>query len=1287
VLPLASSIDRSPAAASDPPAGPRFALDPSWGNHGTASWNLGVGPSPCTTLEHSLLDDGGDLSVSTCGGDIIVDRSTASGQSDTTYGSNGRARVEGPIAYPKAQVSGARVLVTHRAGALLIDPSGRANAWTVPPDFASDHYFYTAAIGAGGRTTLAYRSKSTDTVTLVRLTAAAEIDEAFGEHGMIVRRLQRRLSAYVDTPEPSGFIDIAPDGKLTLVEQRAGTVLTVERIDGDGKPDPTFGTGGVAEIDLGFIATAGLSWVRAPDGRVLFAATSFGPSNRRLFGVLTGDGRPDARIGSGTGLIRDGHAGASPRAFFTDDGTMVLGGASHYSAVVTRIDTNGIVTSATVAIGGEEGSMIGLDAAQRPVFVVTDPKPYNFAISEQPSPTLRVIRLTRELALDRSFGSNGQVLIDRVFPSWRPGTVLADGRVRLFVDGLTQLDAMGHDDTTYTDNNPTADLIQGTHDGLESAHFDNQERLVLIGTTGFKSTRRVYATRFTVDGRRDATFGTNGQADITAAIPLWVLQHYTGTKIVGFDGADRVYLMAGAQNTTDVTVRPDTSQLVRLTASGDLDATFTPTWLGSGGTAIVRTYDDGRTLVLWPGNDIGTPTTLTRLLADGAKDMSYGTIELSPGQSSLVAVLPGSNDQLTSCDRTKCRRLDGTGQPAREFGDSGVVTLSDLDDRLADGRVIGALINGRGDLVVQVGNSVLRLDADGKLDPTFGTGGIVELPDLGRTVDEDVSWNQFELDGDGVIFTGRIKPANGMSLRPRAEFATRITERGVIDENFGEGGTVALGVGYFTETWWLRSFGDGVLQRDDFVLRAIDSRGRVTVVTSPGGSPTIGSEHFAFFTSAQAAADGFDYPSQDMRVDVYAAVDAPIDPPTTSTAPETTTAATTTTTPATTTSTTTSTTTPPTTIPATTTSTTAPPIQPVAPGYVPVGPARLLDTRPRERTADGEQEGIGLRPAGTVTVLPVRGRVGLDKEAASVALTVTAPDSAGEGFVTVYPCDHPRPLASNLNTAAAATVANAVLTSLAADGSVCLYNSVATHLVVDVNGSAAAGSALVGVAPSRLLDTRDGDGALDGLGTASVRVRGRTGVGNSSAVVLNVTTTGASHDGFLTVYPCGSTRPSTSNLNVRAGITSANMVIVDVGADGAICVYSSVSVHVVVDLDGVVSRTVNGASPPRRLLDSRIPTSTRPAGPTVTRVHLEPATSTAGTTAAILNVTMVEPSADGYLTIYPCDRLRPLTSNVNAAQGEIVPNLVLAAFDQNRDVCIYNSTPTDLVIDLIGTIG
>ena len=87
-------------------------------------------------------------------------------------------------------------------------------------------------------------------------------------------------------------------------------------------------------------------------------------------------------------------------------------------------------------------------------------------------------------------------------------------------------------------------------------------------------------------------------------------------------------------------------------------------------------------------------------------------------------------------------------------------------------------------------------------------------------------------------------------------------------------------------------------------------------------------------------------------------------------------------------------------------------------------------------------------------------------------LNVTVDAAREDGFVTVFPCDAPRPNASNLNYVAGITIPNAVVTRVGTGGTVCLYTFGATHLIVDVAGVFSPGSFNPLAAPQRVLDSR-----------------------------------------------------------------------------------------------------------------------------------------------------------------------------------------------------------------------
>jgi hypothetical protein len=256
---------------------------------------------------------------------------------------------------------------------------------------------------------------------------------------------------------------------------------------------------------------------------------------------------------------------------------------------------------------------------------------------------------------------------------------------------------------------------------------------------------------------------------------------------------------------------------------------------------------------------------------------------------------------------------------------------------------------------------------------------------------------------------------------------------------------------------------------------------------------------------------------------------------------------------------------------------------PSASGYQPLTPARVLDTRAGQSTADGQALGAGPVNAGATLTLKVAGRGGVPADGGAAVLNVTATGAAGSGFVTVYPCDSPQPLASSLNFRSSTSVANTVVTNLSATGTVCLFvgGSGPVDLVTDVVGVFPAGSGYHPLTPARVLDTRPGESTVDGkqLGagasapgsTLALPVAGRGGVpATATSVVLNVTVDGASGSGFVTVHPCDGPLPLASNLNFVAGASAANGSVVPLAADGTVCLFvgGSSPVHLIVDVGG-----------------------------------------------------------------------------------------------------------------------
>ena len=387
-------------------------------------------------------------------------------------------------------------------------------------------------------------------------------------------------------------------------------------------------------------------------------------------------------------------------------------------------------------------------------------------------------------------------------------------------------------------------------------------------------------------------------------------------------------------------------------------------------------------------------------------------------------------------------------------------------------------------------------------------------------------------------------------------------------------------------------------------------------------------------------------------------------------------------------------------------------VVPTAPGatadgdVVSLTPARLLDTRAPNSTVDGSGSGGGPATAGSITEVQVAGRGGVPVDAMAAVLNVTVVAPAADAFATVFPCGQSVPTASNVNYRAGVDIANAVIVQLGDGGKACIYTFAATHLLADVNGYAPAGGSIGTLLPARLLDTRapnstvDGSGSGGGPATAGsiteVQVAGRGGVpADAVAAVLNVTVVGAAADAFATVFPCGQSVPTASNVNYRAGVDIANAVIVQLGDGGKACIYTFAATHLLADVSGSIPVGATlGTLVPARLLDTRAPNSTvdgagSGGGPvaagSVTEVQVAGRGGVpADAVAAVLNVTVVGPAADAFATVFPCDQSVPTASNVNYRAGVDIANAVVVKLDPAGKACIFTFAATHLLADVNG---
>jgi hypothetical protein len=326
---------------------------------------------------------------------------------------------------------------------------------------------------------------------------------------------------------------------------------------------------------------------------------------------------------------------------------------------------------------------------------------------------------------------------------------------------------------------------------------------------------------------------------------------------------------------------------------------------------------------------------------------------------------------------------------------------------------------------------------------------------------------------------------------------------------------------------------------------------------------------------------------------------------------------------------------------------------------------------------------------------------------AAVVMNVTVTDTTAASYLTVFPSQVPRPNASNLNWTAGVTVPNLVEVPVGPGGGVTFFNAAGSvDVIADVEGWVGMANApanpdglYVPVTPTRVLDTRDG------TGTGGVKqpiasgqmIQVSVASAGQEAVVLNLTATNPTAATYLTVWPDGATRPGVSNLNVAAGQTIANRVMVEVASNGMVDIYNAAgSVNVIADLNGSFT---DGSLPtpgsvfqgiePTRIVDSRNGTGGPAAtlGPGASRVITVAGANGIPTSAlaVVANLTVTNTTAASYLTAWPDLTTRPTASDLNWLAGETVPNLVVVKLSSDGNLEVFNAAgSTDVILDVVG---
>jgi uncharacterized delta-60 repeat protein len=391
----------------------------------------------------------------------------------------------------------------------------------------------------------------------------------------------------------------------------------------------------------------------------------------------------------------------------------------------------------------------------------------------------------------------------------RPAKPRAARSFRPRLEGLetrTLLSA-GDLDPTFGNAGKVLTGFQGSYDDSANAVVRQSDgKYVVAGVSGTETNRLVALARYNPDGSLDTAFGTGGKVLTSVGAPSVTVL----SPLVQPDG--RVVVAGGAG--PDVAASPQTGFLLaRYNLDGDLDTTFgtgglVHTDFPGGGIDVARAVfvePDGKLVAVGASYSTQflapTPIALARYNADGSLDPSFGTgglrqlPDLPRGgayaavqQSDGKILVAGSVPEGAATDAANdigVVRLNADGSVDTTFGTQGLARASlttgnqEVGSTITlqpDGRVVvaGATVsNNARDL------AVVRFTASGQLDPSFGSGGAVRTDFAGGSDDAAAVTVQAD---------GRIVVSVGQGL-------VRYNPDGSLDAGFGTGGKVPVSSG------------------------------------------------------------------------------------------------------------------------------------------------------------------------------------------------------------------------------------------------------------------------------------------------------------------------------------------------------------------------------------------------------------------------------------------------------------------------------------------------------------
>jgi hypothetical protein len=394
-------------------------------------------------------------------------------------------------------------------------------------------------------------------------------------------------------------------------------------------------------------------------------------------------------------------------------------------------------------------------------------------------------------------------------------------------------------------------------------------------------------------------------------------------------------------------------------------------------------------------------------------------------------------------------------------------------------------------------------------------------------------------------------------------------------------------------------------------------------------------------------------------------------------------------------------------------------------GYFPISPTRMLDSR----SASGAPLGFsGVLVANVprtfavagVTITPTVGSPFIPVPTGAVAITgnLTVTQQTALGYLSLTPTATANPSSSTLNFPVGDNRANNVTIALGPGGTLSVvYKATAgkhTHVLLDVTGYFLAGSGqtYTPLAPDRVLDSRTDPvthafaaNVAKAFHVAGFLINGVTIPSSATAITANLTVTGQSKAGYVSLTPTNNNSPTTSTINFPVGDNRANGLTIPLdpitGDVSAVYKATSGTVNLILDVTGYYSSS-GGAGllfhplNPGRRIDTRLVVGTLgfgnglsgAQGTTSRNAVIAGHDGVPAAAAAITgNLTVTAQTGAGFVSVTDTSIAHPLTSTINFPLADNRANGITVPLGGGDLWFIYQTLATkhvQLILDITG---